>query len=85
LFEVTSGRFGESFAWPNDNRNLVIHKKALDEFSTLTEDSVLWLRAIAFGVGVKRVMSQCCNNLERLSLQLLDQEVVQEGDQFAHI
>jgi hypothetical protein len=38
-------RFGEEFAWYNENGNPAIDKRVLAEFAELTGDSVVWVRS----------------------------------------
>jgi hypothetical protein len=38
-------RFGETFAYYNDNGNPAIAKVVLEEFRNLTNDSVVWSRS----------------------------------------
>lgn len=38
-------RFGDEFAWYNDNGNPAIDKKVLAAFGEMTEDLVVWVRS----------------------------------------
>jgi hypothetical protein len=37
-------RFGDEFTYDNQNGNLAIRRDVLDEFRSLTADTVVWLR-----------------------------------------
>lgn len=44
IVEDIEEKFGEQFVYENDNGNLAISKKVLNEFKKLTQKSVVWER-----------------------------------------